>query len=148
LPPDIKPIATLKQGKQSPTSLPTENRSEVFTGLIVDATKIAAKPAMAPRILDEKGEEVYGAAFISREFAVQRGAAAYVTDLQTAGLDSRVGQKPLVAKALAVKGPQSCDIVISNADAARLRKFSEHLLFLKECRVVIVLSPAAAGDTQ
>ena len=146
LPAEIISIAPLKQvGGSSSTSAPSR-RADLFTGLIVDGTHLNGKPAMAPKIMDENGEEIFGSAFASREFAVQRGMTGYAADLETARNDSRVGRNPLVAKALAVKSPQRCDMVISNADAARLRKFSEHLLFLRECRVIIVLSPNAVGD--
>jgi hypothetical protein len=149
LPAEIMSIAPLKQvgGKSSPP--PPDKPDGLFTGLIVDATRLTAHPAMAPTIMDENGEAIFGSAFASREFAVQRGMTGYAADLETARNDTRVGGHPLVAKALAVSsGRHRCDLVVSNADAARLRKFSEHLLFLRECRVVIVLRPQAVGDRQ
>ena len=112
---------------------------EVFSGLVVDARGIGVKPAMAPMILDENGQVVYGPAFVSREYAVQNGMSGYVTDIEAAESDTRVGYYPLTVKGLKTEGPGQCDIVISNSDAAKLRKSSENLMFLKECRVVIVL---------
>jgi hypothetical protein len=47
----------------------------------------------------------------------------------------------LIVKALKVLWPGRCDFIISNADAAKLKSASEHLKFLKECRVIIVLDP-------
>jgi hypothetical protein len=109
--------------------------------MVVDARNIQAVPVLAPKILDEKLEEVFGPAFVSREFAVQHGMVRYTTDLLKAKLHPRVSVRPLIVKALKTIWPGRCDFIISNADAAKLRSASEHLLFMRECRVVIVLDP-------
>jgi len=120
--------------------LRTRSRSsEIFTGMVVDARNIQAVPVLAPKILDEKLEEVFGPAFVSREFAVQHGMVRYTTDLWKAKFHPRVSHNPLIVKALKTILPGRCDFIISNADAAKLRSASEHLLFMRECRVVIVL---------
>ncbi|MEW5736253.1 MAG: hypothetical protein AB1921_15510 [Thermodesulfobacteriota bacterium] len=112
---------------------------EVFTGLVVDARGLSARPAMAPRILDEAGNEVYGSAFVSREFAVQQGMAGYSKDITAAQTNSRVTNNPATIKGIRTEGNGRADVVVSNADAAKLRAASENLSFLKKCRVMIVL---------
>lgn len=143
LPQEIKPIESIKRvainGKKSSKQSPKTSALRNYTGLVVDATGIAVNPAMAPRLLDEDGKEVYGAAFASREFAVQKGMSGYLRDLETAKTSPRVGNNPLSVKGLRTTGPGNCDIVISNADASILRSSSEHLAFLKKCKVIIVL---------
>ena len=142
LPPDIRQIEPIKQVFKpgSPSKLRTRSRSsEIFTGMVVDARNIQALPVLAPKILDENLEEVFGPAFVSREYAVQHGMVRYTTDLLTAKLHPRVSVHPLIVKALKSILPGRCDFIISNADAAKLRSASEHLLFMRECRVVIVL---------
>jgi hypothetical protein len=144
LPPEIRQIEPIKQvlKPNSPSKLRTRSRSsEIFTGMVVDARGIQAVPVLAPRVLDENLEEVFGAAYVSREFAVQRGMVRYTTDLWRAKFNPRVSDNPLIVKALKTLWPGRCDFVISNADAAKLRSASEHLLFMRECRVVIVLDP-------
>jgi citrate lyase gamma subunit len=111
----------------------------VFSGLIVDARGINAKPAMAPLLMDENGRQVYGSTFISREYAVQHGVCAYVRALADPSDNSRVAPKPLWVKGLRTLPDSNSDIVISNADAARLRGASENLAFLRQCRVIIIL---------
>ncbi|MBW1988559.1 MAG: hypothetical protein JRI97_03340 [Deltaproteobacteria bacterium] len=111
------------------------------TGLLVDARGLAAAPAMVPRILDEDGREVYGPAWVSREYAVS-GMCGYTRDPDRAASHPRVGENPLTVKALSVRGEGRCDLVISNADAARLRGASENLSFLRRCGVVVLLDPA------
>jgi hypothetical protein len=144
LPPEIRQIESIKQvlKPNSPSRLRIRSRSsEIFTGMVVDARGIQAVPVLAPIVLDENLEEVFGPAFVSREFAVQHGMVRYTTDLWKAKFHPRVSDNPLIVKALKTVWSGRRDFVISNADAAKLRSASEHLLFMRECRVVIVLDP-------
>jgi hypothetical protein len=111
----------------------------IFTGLVVDARGLNARPAMSPKIMDERGQEVYGSAYVSREFAVQQGMAGYAKDLTASQTNPRVTDQPLTVKGLKTEGPGQSDLVISNADADTIRSASENLSFLKKCRVMIVL---------
>jgi len=131
LPQEIKQIESIKQvaikGKKSFSQPSKTSDLKKYTGLVVDTTGISVNPAMAPRLLDEDGKEVYGSAFASREFAVQKGMSGYSKDLKTAKTSPRVENNPLSVKGLRTTGPGNCDIVISNADASILRSSSEHL---------------------
>jgi hypothetical protein len=144
LPPEIRQIESLKQvrpGKNS-IQLPSSKRSsEVYTGMIVDARGIQAIPVIAPRILDENLDEVFGPTYASREFAVQHGVARYTSNIWQAKFDLRVSDNPIVVKAIKTIWPGRCDFIISNSDADKIRSASEHLIFLRECRVIIVLDP-------
>jgi len=121
--------------------LPATADENAFSGLVLDARGILAEPALAPKVLDERLDEVYGPTFASREHAVQRGVVSYYTDLDAALADPRLGSRPLVVKAMRTAWPGMCDLVISNVDADKIRRSSEHLVFLRECRVVILLDP-------
>jgi hypothetical protein len=112
---------------------------DAYTGLIVDARGIGAIPSMVPVLLDENGSEVYGPAYVSREFAVQHGICRYLRGTGNADDLPRVAPNPLRVKGLCTVPEKSCYIVISNFDASRLRGVSYHLQFLKQCRVVILL---------
>jgi hypothetical protein len=142
LPEEIRQIEGIKQLKKTAKSTGVEANpeSEAYTGLLVDARNIEIQPALVFKILDENLEEVFGPAFVSREFVVQQGMTAYYTDVASAKSDPRIRHRPLTVKALRTDYPSRCDIVISNADASKLKSASQHLLFLKESRVVIVLS--------
>ena len=131
-----EPLPPIVKKPSAPAPKPV---SEVFTGMVIDARGINARPAMAPKILNENGEEVYGSAYVSREFAVQQGMSGYAKDLTAAQSNPRVTNSPLTVKGLRTEGHGRSDIVISNADASRLRSASEHLAFLKKCRVMIVV---------
>jgi len=111
---------------------------QTFNRLIVDARGLAIKPALSLRIHDETGRQVYGPAFISRDFAVQRGVSRYERFHPRVDQPAGAEDKPLVVKALRMQGNGETDVVISKADAARLHSASEHLTFLRQCQVVIV----------
>ena len=134
--PAQEPMTTGPMTTEPMTPMPTPS---VYTGLVVDAHGIAARPAMSPKIFDENGQEVYGSGYVSREYAVQQGMTGYAKDLATAQANPRVTNEPLTIKGLRTEGPGKSNLVISNADAAKIRSASENLSFLKKCRVVIVL---------
>jgi len=135
----IKPILPATKKPVTPSIQILEPEVAVYTGLVIDARGISVRPAMAPKILSENGQEVYGSAFVSREFAVQQGMSGYAKVLTAAQSNPRVTNNPLTVKGLRTDGPGRSDIIVSNADAARLRSASEHLSFLKKCRVMIVV---------
>lgn len=113
--------------------------SPVFTGLIIDARGTGARPAMSPKIVDEDGKEVYGSAFVSKEFAIKQGIVGYAKDVNAAKQNERVSANPIVVKGLKTVGSGGSDIVISNADAAALRDASKNLSFLEQTRVLVVV---------
>lgn len=148
LPLDIKQVQTIqlvaptKNNALTPNHPPNRSKFRLghpYTGLIVDARNIGALPALVPIIYDENGNEVYGPAFVSREFAVQYGLAGYTHSLETALNHIRVNDNPLIVKGLRLHASGPCNIVISNMDASRIRSTCEHLSFFRECHVMIVL---------
>lgn len=111
----------------------------VYTGLVVDARGVGARPAMSPKILDENGQEVYGSMVVDREYAVQQGISGYARDLNAAQTNQRVTNNPVTVKALKAEGTGKSNITISNNDANSVRATGENLTFMKKCRVMIVL---------
>lgn len=111
----------------------------VYTGLVVDARGIQARPAMSPKIVDESGQEVYGSMQVDREFAVQQGMSGYARELTAAQSNPRVTNDPITVKGLRTVGAGRSSIVISNADAQMIKSAAENLSFLKQCRVMVVL---------
>jgi len=140
LPEDIKQVEPIQSSTAS-SSTPSnqKNAAVTYTGLVVDARGLDAKPAMSPRVLDENGQEVYGAAFVSREYAVQQGMSGYSKNIDAATGNQRVTETPLIVKAIKTEGPGKTDFVINNTEASNLRGAPENLSFLKQCRVIIVV---------
>src|SRR5450759_2628 len=110
-----------------------------YTGMVVDARGIQARPAMSPRVFDEDGKEVYGSSNVDREYAVQQGMSGYARDLTAAQSNQRVTANPVTVKALRTNGLGKSDLIISNADAQQIRASAENMTFMKKCRVMVVL---------
>jgi hypothetical protein len=134
----IIPKALEKKPEGAPPAPPAP-AGDVFTGMVVDARGLQARPAMAPKILDENGKEVYGSMNVDKEFAVQQGMSGYARDLTAAQSNPRVTNNPVSVKGVKTEGPGKSDIVISNADADKIRGAADNMTFLKKCRVMIVL---------
>jgi len=111
----------------------------VYTGLIFDAQNLTFTPSASVKILDEDGREVYGSAYVSKDWAEKQGIVSYVKDLAQAKANQRVAGNPLVIKAIKVTGPNNKDLVISNDDARRVRDLAKHLNFLDAAKVVIIV---------
>ena len=114
---------------------PAERGSGGGTSLVVDARGQKVLPALAPRILDEAGQVVYGPSKLGDSGRKAGGTVAYASDLDAARatLKDRVGARPLVVKAVRTEG---ADVVISAADAAGLA--GKDLGFLADAKVVIL----------
>jgi hypothetical protein len=128
-----KTIVSIKSVEQSP------RKQEPFTGLIIDCRGIALSPAMVPMVVSEDGQVVYGTAYVSREHALEEGVAAYARGLAKARDNPRVGSKPLMVKGLRTVKARSSDIVISNADAGKIRGAGSNISFLHRGRVLFVM---------
>ena len=111
----------------------------VYTGLIFDAQSLTFTPSASVKILDEDGREVYGSAYVSKDWAEKHGIVSYVKGLDEAKANQRVAGNPLVIKAIKVTGPNNKDLVISNDDARRVRDLAKNLNFLDAAKVVIIV---------
>lgn len=115
-------------------------QEQIFTGLIIDCKGLSVKPAISPRVLDESGREVYGSAYVSREWAIKYGVVGYSKAVDAAAkLADRIGKNPGQVKGQKAHGTNSTDIVISNDDASDIRSAAKNLKFLSECRVIFVI---------
>jgi len=101
-------------------------------GLVIDARGVGARPALLPGIRDENGGEISEAFRAELETSVMQGLCGYTRSQHTAnGL--------MNVKALKADGPGKSNLIISNADAEKIRTASEKKSFMNNCRVVIVL---------
>ncbi|UCF65530.1 MAG: LPP20 family lipoprotein [bacterium] len=116
-----------------------EPTSAVYTGLIVDSRGLGLRPALAPKIVDQNGMEVYGTGSVSRDYALQIGVVGYEKDLNRARANERVTNNPLVVKAVEVTGTHNTDIVISNQEANMIRASAQNLNYLQQCKVMLIL---------
>ncbi len=110
-----------------------------FTGLIIDARGLGVRPAMAPKVVDNQGDEVYGSKFVSREYAVDIGMVGYEKDVVRARANERVTDNPLVVKAVQASGPNKTDVVVSSGDAQKIHGAAASMNFLQHCKVMFIL---------
>jgi hypothetical protein len=115
------------------------NTQAAYTGLIIDARGTGVQPAMAPKIYDPQNREVYGSAYVSREFAVSQGMVGYAKSVEQASQSDRVKGNPAVVKAVKAEGANKADLELSQSDADALRTLAQQQTFLREARVMIVL---------
>ena len=136
----------IPKGPATPSAFPTQPAGQnpaapgqLYTGLIVDARGLGVRPAMAPKVVNEDGKEIYGSAWINRDYAVREGMVGYLKDPASAQANPRVTDKPLMVKAIKVSGDARVDTVISNTDAAALQSAAQNMSLLEKCRVIILV---------
>jgi hypothetical protein len=112
----------------------TAPASTTPTSLVVDASGLRVAPALAPRLVDESGKELYGPSALGDAARRSGGVAAYARSLDAARreLGPRLGDRPLVVRAVRARGT---DLVLAAEAAASL---AARPPFLAEGRVVIV----------
>ena len=133
------PPLTVPTAAPGETAAATSPNAGGITGVIIDARGLKARPAMAPRILDQNGNAVYGPGTYSREYAVTNGVAGYSKSLEAAQKDARVMGNPLIIKGVATAGTNRTDITVSNADVSKIDSANRSYSVLKDCRVLILL---------
>ncbi len=120
--------------------VPAGRVAPTFTGLIIDARGTGAIPALIPKIIDEDGKEVYGSAYVTRDWAVKWGMAGYAkSPEQASSYKDRIGPNPGTFKVVRATGASRTDLVISNNDALDVRAAAKAMKFLADCRVVVIL---------
>ena len=139
LPPVTAPVAPANNAVATESAGSPTTASGGVSGLIIDARGLSARPAMAPRILDQNGNAVYGPGKYDRKYAVTNGVAGYSKTLEAASQDPRVAGNPLVIKGLSTAGTNRTDITIANADVSRIDVADRNGNILKDCRVLILL---------
>ena len=132
----VPPGVTLQQvGGTTPGA-----SNAVYTGLVVDCKGLGIRPAMAPKVVDETGNEIYGSKFVSRKWAVEMGMVGYDKDVNRARQNDRVTNNPLVVKGVQASGQNKTDVVISAADAALIHQAAANQNFLDKCKVMFIVN--------
>jgi hypothetical protein len=149
-PPKQSPSSPDQPAKQEPIPardapvLLTDDRPSVqfkggtATGIVIDGRGLGLRPALLPKIVDPEGREIYVGQVVTRTNAVEQGVAGYARDLHAAAGNFRVTDNPAVFKAMRSSGAGRTDILLTQADAQKLRELSRNADFLQYCRVIIV----------
>jgi hypothetical protein len=140
-----KRAVAVEQAAHAASASVVEMAPEAYTGLIVDASYLGARPAMKPRIYSPDSEEVYGDSKASREVALKNGYVGWADTPETARTKhvKRVGTNPLVIRAVEATGKHNSDLVVSREDALIIERADRAGGFLQECKVAIAIIPTA-----
>jgi hypothetical protein len=139
---------------------------KTFTGIVIDARKVSITPALFPKITDTKKREVYSVGQVKKDELQKRGLASYAlvsrdatisrlfphakvveatyvpgNEASGTNVSRRQGQRPFVVRAFDAGGTLKSNLVLGEEDAAKLATIDENTNALKDCRVVIVMSP-------
>ena len=140
LPPVTVPMSTQPANDNATTTAQSNSPTAGgVTGIIIDARGLNARPAMAPRILDQNGNPIYGPGKYSRKYAVENGVVGYSKTIEAAQKDQRVMGNPIVVKGVAASGTNKTDITISNADVSKIVTANSNYKVLNDCRVLILI---------
>lgn len=129
------PIAALTEVFAPAAAAPSGGSSDKkTTGLIVDARGLKLAPSLAPRLIDDSGQEIYGIGRLSEQARRSSGVAAYAPGLEQAKKSLRVGDKPLLVKGAEARGS---DVVLGAEERKKLGDGNGQ--YLVDGRVVIVI---------
>ncbi|MCP4154173.1 MAG: hypothetical protein GY757_40985, partial [bacterium] len=106
----------------------------IYTGLLVDARAHNAMPALAPSLLSEKNEKVYGIGVLPEPVSGGTLVDYYSQDIEKAKKHTLCGSNPLVLKG--IKVVNGTDIVISDRDIMKLLEIKP---LLQQKKVTILL---------
>lgn len=123
--------------KKSEASIYGGTPDKIYTGLIIDARGTGVAPAMAPKVYNADGTEIYGSVAVERDFVLQHGIVGYVKDIDKSRTHQRVKGNPLIIKATGSQ--KATDLFISNEDATLLKELDTTQTFLREARVLIII---------
>ncbi|HEX5745781.1 MAG TPA: hypothetical protein VFZ09_06025 [Archangium sp.] len=125
--------ATAEPAETKPAETKKDARAK-HTGLVVDARKLGMTPVLAPRVLDESGQPLYGLEALSAEARKSTGVAGFFKSLEAARKSELVGAKPLVLEAARLQGS---DLLLGPDAAKALAGLDPRLL--AEGRVGILI---------
>jgi hypothetical protein len=144
----VRVISHTKKGTISPASASssteavqeaTVQKALNYTGLIINAKGLGAKPAMYPRILDESGNSVYDVASANPNATIEEGLTGYRKSIDAAKQVARVGNNPLIIKATKISGKYNADIIVADSDAHKIFQADSKGGILGEAKVVVVI---------
>lgn len=118
---------------------PAISVSEEYTGLIIDARHLEANPSLFPKILTDKGLEIYSTSLVNKNFAIDNGFVIYMSDPIKAMKHTRVGEKPYLIVATNVTGKNKTQFTIPTKEAVKVLATKETRKNLKKCKVIILL---------
>lgn len=128
----LKPWA-LSVAKPLPAEPPGDNEA---TGMIIDARGVKFQPVYAPHVVAADGRVLYDGVLWD-EHAMVESPAVYLTDPNNPAI-GRAGDRAIRVTAIDVK---EGDLVVDDADAARIAEVAPSTFALRRGTVAILLAP-------
>lgn len=118
-----------------------QSAANQYTSLIVDAREIDLDRSMSPKILSENNYEIYGTIFKDVDKLFDIGVVMYAQNLDMARKydNARVGNNPLLVKALKADGPAAENIILADNDARLILEENKNGKFLEKYRVIVLI---------
>lgn len=107
------------------------------SGLIVDAIGLKFKPVLAPGLLAPDGTRVFGSNVVAKAYVEHYGVAGYRSSISEATSDRRIGNTPVVVKAINTSGDTG-QLTLSAEDAERVEQLKNKTGLLSQGRVIII----------
>ena len=138
-------LAAPIDGMASESTVPGKNMPSGTTvvdshvsGLIIDASDIAFKPALAPKLLAPDGRELYGPDMVSMAYVRQYGVVGYRSSLDKAKSEQRTGNHPMIVHADSITENPS-QLVLAAKDANKIAQLNNMSGPLSQGRVIIIV---------
>ena len=109
----------------------------VYTGIIVDATELPFRPALAPRFLSPDGSILFSHSNVRASAIKSRGMIQYVTHRRDIDPE-RIGSNPLTVKAVQLGDASPSELILESRAASALRG---QPAFLADGNIAILTSP-------
>jgi hypothetical protein len=139
--PEAPPIVASKPETTPPPPPKKPVPPLFYTGLIVDAGGLEAKPALFPSVVEDgTGKQLFGLGVIDVNQAAVKGVVGYAPSLEAARKNPRVGPNPLVVSAIQATGLNKAKFAVGADDARAIQDADAKGVFLSKCKVVIVIN--------
>jgi predicted nucleic acid-binding Zn-ribbon protein len=127
------------RGFQDFPRIPSSSESQLipdheYSGLLIDARGFPLKQVLAPSILTEKKEKLYGLGVIPATLGNDEIVAYLSGDIEKAKKYSKIGGNPLVIKPVQVAN--ECDVMINDTDVKKLASIYQ---LLEQQKVAIMI---------
>lgn len=111
-----------------------DGRKDVFTALLIDARGLGVKPVLAPAIVNEKKQKLYGIGVIPIGYTGGSIVTYLSGDVEKVKKSGKIGTNPMMIKA--VKTINGSDLMIRDSDSGKLGKITD-LLELKKVAILL-----------
>lgn len=145
-------------------TLEDASHNETYTGLIIDTRELGVRPATFPTVTDDEGQILYDKKTAPHDLVRKMGTVQYFVHANKSSTtmsknhvfsvsdkpsqlttEKRVGPRPLYIKGIQKTGSLGTDIMVSAADAKKIRQDPTLMNLLRKTKVIIVIDPLVAG---